>query len=299
MSKSYGVNDLRIAKEFLAKGKAIVDEQRHEEEKAKLQEAVDVDNKMYYDAFAKSKITGKDKYIKNLRAQCNVLEKQINLEKSLNDYNGLMTTYSSPKHDSALLGGIASGIAGPAAGVAAALNAENNNRNNAMHDANIREMAASNYEQMHSMISNHRQELFMEQLHVEEVENKLIDDTNLKDKFLNLTFENVHYEITEGNNLTFICNVKVKPDLLLLGKPAILDGTLKIKLLDTNGNLVGETYYSAPGFDEWDMTKVGFEIEKEIRSICLINNKSILDNLDLIQSEILPLNLWLIEGEED
>ena len=109
------------------------------------------------------------------------------------------------------------------------------------------------------------------------------------------TFENIRYEITEANNIKFICNVKVKPNLLLLGEHAILDGTLKIILSDTDGNLIGETYYSAPGFDEWDLNKVGFGVEKEIQSICLVDNKSALNNINLIKNEIVPLNLWLIE----
>lgn len=152
IAKSYGVNELERAKEYLEKGKQLVKQDRQDEANYE-------DNRMYDDAFNESKIIGKEKYISKLRSQCVLLEKRINLEKSLGDLNKSMTTYSSSKQDPFLLVGVASGIAGPVVGTAVALNADSKNRQKAISDENVRNMAKSNCEGWNTLIEKQRHTL--------------------------------------------------------------------------------------------------------------------------------------------
>ena len=109
-----------------------------------------------------------------------------------------------------------------------------------------------------------------------------------------LQFPEVEFDVLESNNIRVKCKVDLKEPVEWSGSKAILDGSLKLEVLDQNGNVVGEGYYSAPVCDDTTLTKAGFEHAKTMDVLCITPDHTVFKDKNF-RCLISPVHLWMIE----
>ena len=94
-------------------------------------------------------------------------------------------------------------------------------------------------------------------------------------------------------------------DVTIVGKKGILDGSLKIDVVDSAGNVVAMGYYLAPGFGDFDKLSnqsepdKGFGCEngtiRRIDIICIVTGNQTINSAEGLQCRINPEKMWTIE----
>lgn len=247
------------------------------------------------DILQQTKLIGKDKYLKKARAENDAYT-------ALSAVYGLMSdSYADNSygvkantHDWAALGGLADGIAGPAAGIATALQVQAENEkavqkaNQIMHDS-----AAKSHEYS-QMGFDAQSKAGTANYKISKIEDKLVDVGNTSEKFNLLTFTNFAFKIKPTKNIEVSADYKVNTPVTLIGKPAILDGSLMLSIKDTSGNTIAKGYYCAPGFDDTELSFAGFK-GGTVSTTCIVDDFEHLNSNEKFSCQIEPINLWTIE----
>ncbi len=134
--------------------------------------------------------------------------------------------------------------------------------------------------------------------YVEQFKNKLVDAVNKEEKFKNLLFENIRYEILSSKNVMVKGKVKAINDSFIINKPAVLDGSLTVTIKSQKGKVMGIGYYNAPGYNRHTLDGSGFSKNyMEFSALCYIDLYKDYINIDTakINIDISPNNMWLIE----
>lgn len=132
---------------------------------------------------------------------------------------------------------------------------------------------------------------------IENFHKRICDETNIEEKFKHLEFSNLSTIFLKSKNIRVAGFVKVDEELTLLGSKALLDGSLKISILDPDQNVIGYGYYSTGSFDsKGALIEAGFaKYEKRFSAICIIDDYEKVSEEIEYTYKIEPVNMWLIE----
>lgn len=150
------------------------------------------------------------------------------------------------------------------------------------------------YELIRSASSNENMRKIAQE-QIEYVDGKLCDETNMQEKFNLLRFSDWSIEVQESGTIDVTGKVEVIKDIELSGKKAILDGTLKIDVLNGYQDVVGSCYYFAPGYGVTALELVGFEHVTSISVQCPKKGTMPIISKDVLTCKVSPVNMWTIE----
>ena len=112
------------------------------------------------------------------------------------------------------------------------------------------------------------QEIEDKQKIIESIDEKLFDKDNQEKKFRLLKFADVKCTVLESGNIEVSGKVTINKELKILDSEAILDGSLKVIVYNQDDKEVAHGYYSAPGFDETDLDKIGLDKVERFNVFC-------------------------------
>ena len=251
-------------------GKEIIEQEIIAEEIAAKEEKLAEEISKYEKAKESASLLHKDKYLYALKDKLEAFEAMAKLSDIMQSgyISGAVQAKKPRKSDPYILGGMANGIAGPGAGLMVASSVA---KENARREAEGRkESEASINEAIKWSKIKDRYNTPLEELRAakELIENALIDkDSEAAKKLIKIT--NKRCKLLETGN--FKVTFTVKAELAnILGKEAIVDGVIKINVLDEENNIVAEGYYTGKnvsvsesnyismlfGFRETDSAKV-------------------------------------------
>ena len=128
---------------------------------------------------------------------------------------------------------------------------------------------------------------------ITEFQNLKIDNDNIESKFQMLTFKDFWYDVKTTGNIEVGCNVVLESNI----PDGILDGSVKLTVVNNENQPIAIGYYSAP-FSE-NMNDIGFgTYQSTIRylsALCApysVNTVSPEDSLAIIVD---PIHMWIIE----
>ncbi len=293
----YGVSDLEEAKEYFAKGKQLITQQNEEKEREEFIQGREYDKERFEKAKATAFINGKKKYTGKIDKERPVIDIYDALADSAIHRAESNLTYTAPKSDWAFWGGVANGLAGGAAGAATAYDIQLKNAEAEANAAHIRENAKEELSDAIAIKTKINSTKDSYDAAIDSINNKLIDNTNISEKFAMLNFTNTSITVNDYNNIevTVKCKIKTDEPIELLGSKAVLDGSLKIEVRDSSRRLVGIGYYSAPGLGKTDLSCAGFNNVKEISALCFVEDYETIDKKDHFTCKISPVNMWIIE----
>lgn len=133
------------------------------------------------------------------------------------------------------------------------------------------------------------------------IKTRLVDDDISEVKKL-LKYSNVKGSIEEpSKNMSVSFNITYKEPPKILGKNALIDGSLKITVSDKEGNIIADGYCVGDNFEEYKelfFTKynVGL-LEKQYEVTCITKDKSKVKANTEYVTKIEPVKLWLIEAD--
>lgn len=273
---------------------------QEKEEKEKLERLNDRYNKKYDDIKKQSEIVGHEKYFSGYAERMKDLEARANLGKAISNYGNALQSTTAQKQDWAIAGGIASGLAGGGAGVATALDVQRKNAQAEIDASNARADGRYISSLAHSGVISSitvegRKELEEYLTKCDRMKRRLVDDSCKEDKFnyLNISVEDKNILTDEYVELKL--KYSVNDGLKIINSNAILDGSVKISLLH-NGDVIGQGFYCAPGFDELSIDKIGFDSDENGTAICkCISSQSKFSDFDDWEYKIEPIKLWALE----
>lgn len=249
---------------------------------------------------------GIEKYLSETRNQITVLRNKKAQNEKLQEFaknSAYLTSRAKPSHsDWASAGGFASAIAGPAAGAAVAMDIQ---ANNAAADAKFeaeKEKRNADMLSMHMLASEagysaQSAQSSISELYelIEKLSNKLIDCDNRNKYFKCLQVDTSSPNLTEPGNVRCCVTASSKEQATLFGSPATIDGSLLIQLADAGGKILAEGYYCADGFDQTDLSKVGFSVRPTTKQV-LLKSKEPLSKIPADANiSVKPENIWIIE----
>lgn len=135
----------------------------------------------------------------------------------------------------------------------------------------------------------------------DKIKTRLVDDDISEVKKL-LKYSNVKGSIEEpSKNMSVSFNITYKEPPKILGKNALIDGSLKITVSDKEGNIIADGYCVGDNFEEYKelfFTKynVGL-LEKQYEVTCITKDKSKVKANTEYVTKIEPVKLWLIEAD--
>lgn len=293
IANNFGVTDIEKAKEYYQKGKSQAETSKKQNEEYSLSSAKTSELNEYNEQYEKTAIVGRNKYLGKR------IQSAGSSSSSLKDVAMQAMNYRAPQQDWAIAGGLASGIAGPAAGIATALNVQAANAAAEAEAAQIRQLGAQLYAA--SLSSSNRSHMDEKQLKAYEnerhVRNAICDDTEPEQKLKSLSFSDWQFQILKTGNIAVKGNCSLKEKIELLSAPAVLDGSIKLEIKDKHKKTIAEGFYNAPGFDEIDLQRVGFQNAKEIKATCIsvIDEGKEMPPVNELSCVVSPVHLWTIE----
>ena len=323
ISGMYGITDIEQAKAMFTKGQLLSQKQKAAENKKILKSARENEAKNHKEEKEKAKISAKEKYLwgtKAIQAAC-ALTGALSTSGMAGASEAMR--YRAQKSDSAILGGIANGLAGPGAGIATAINTEIENARAEAEAAEVRANAREAYKHHQEALRDTQRKQYTVDERIKFIEGLVCDEQNINQKFQMLTISEPTYKINTPQNsspvpksIEVAFSIESVQPVVLFKEKAILDGSLKVIVKNSSGNIIGEGFYCAPGFDKsrlisggtskvkyeiMPITKAGFEsvINQSINVNCYIFD-SYYEQLsadDELEIEIKPVKMWVIEGK--
>lgn len=292
---TYGVSDLSKAKKYYKEGKKLVETEELEDQKKRLANKREQEQKKFDVAKEKAHIKGKKKYVSKLETDYMYGIKAMELGKSLEKTVLHNTRYQAKKQDWAIAGGIANGLAGGAAGLATAMEIQRRNAEAEVQAAQIRQQAQEQLIDLNDTMTSLSPAMAEEKFQIDRVNEKLYDESNTYEKFKLLKFSQWSIKVLDSKNVEIKGKVELTQKIELLGSKAVLDGSLKIDVINSSGNIIGSGYYSAPGFDNTNLEEVGFEYAGKISVLCIVDDYMAIKPDDAFECKVSPVSLWIIE----
>lgn len=149
----------------------------------------------------------------------------------------------------------------------------------------------------YSTVSAYKLALNKHKAAIDNFHQKICDESNIEEKFSHLEFSDLKCLVLKSKNVRVSGFVRLKENLQLLGTDALLDGSIKVSILDQNNNELGFGYYSTGSFDaKGALIQSGFtENEKRFSAICIIKDYEKISEDIEYKFKIEPVNMWLIE----
>lgn len=273
---------------IMATQKETQDNNYQELNKSKIHKAM-----LHNDAKDKADICGPIKYTKKAmeeQAQAREMAKATQL---LGELSELHTQVKAVKSDAAILGGLASGIAGPAAGIATYAQVEIDNARAEAEAAETRAKGRENLENARILESGYQSVARSLGGSVARIYDKLYDSSNVEKYFSYLNCKVNSYVVEKDGMMAIDVSVDFVKKAELHGLPIIIDGSFCVDIKEADKK-VGDAYVCAPGFDELDLNKVGFNAQNKYTTIG-IPTALTFDSEKEYTFEIKPVNIWMIE----
>ena len=119
-------------------------------------------------------------------------------------------------------------------------------------------------------------------------------DTSSTDKYFSyLNCEVESYVIEANNIMTINLETSFLKEPTIGGIDIVIDGALCIYIKDAD-KIVGEAYVCAPGFNELDLNKVGFNVKGNYKVVGISSDSNFDENREYT-FDIKPVNVWMIE----
>lgn len=309
IAKNYGLKDEKSASKAYEKGESLTDanirkeskkfnkkyeKYKKESEQAKEKQYKEEHNR-YLEEKKLTKRRGKEKYLHTLNAKLDYAKLMVSELKHKKDNLPYVSTKGT---DWAVAGGVASAIGGTVAGVAVALDTQLRNEKHKKTAEDWNKMVTANKGTIQAM---HDAELLENEMKVEEyqreidlIKKKLIDDNEQQNKMKLLKFD-ITGALTESGLLALDVIPKQVGKVEVLNSPAVLDGSVRILVQNTQNETIGEAYYNAPDFHKYSMDKVGFGVSEKRQVIAVpLKGKTFTSDKDL-SYKVEPVYLWAIE----
>lgn len=133
---------------------------------------------------------------------------------------------------------------------------------------------------------------------VEAVNKLVFDESNTMEKFKLLNITSTSCEVLESGNIEVSICIKINEDeVRLFNKPAYIDGSLKIEVLNSQGNVVATGCYTRDCNDvpkPFRENSLGF-----IRAICIADSCFSVNKAYSYTARITPIKLCFIEPMSD
>jgi len=292
IARSMGISNLEEAKQLFEKGKSVAADVEAEAIKSQKQK----EEETFQEEKAKAEIKGKDKYLSKIRKEAESHKKSAAAAEAMGKiYVKESFSHQAQTQNWGVAGGIAEAIAGPAAGVAAALDVQRKNEQAKASAEKNRQACRNISNQMFNISFDEASKQRNAEWKIKRIDEKIIDDSDVRGKFEILEFSNWHFELLETKNIRATSFVNVKEPVKLLGSKALLDGSIMIIVYDKTGKIVGSGYYSAPGFDETDLSKIGFTSKSNLYISALCITDETIENTEGLYCEVMPVNMWTME----
>lgn len=133
-----------------------------------------------------------------------------------------------------------------------------------------------------------------------DLDNALYDCTNVEEKFELLDFSDVDVHIRDTGNFNVSFHLHLKEKIMLLDRDAILDGTIKVSILDEDDNIVAIGYLNGTvdklkyGYNPVSYRLKGFKTGYYSVLCCFVNGATY-DKDKEYYVEFCPISLWFIE----
>ena len=286
-----GIRDYQQALELYKQGKEYARQYIEKENAEKKVKAYDNEKKKYNEIVAETRIYGKEKYIGALRKKLEATENLANLYFQATNLNISRSTQKAQTSDWALLGGLANGIAGSAAGMATAMDVQRKNAEAEAKAAVARQAASNDAAYFNQAAYNTNVEAAGYRVKIEEINKKIIDFSDEEEKLKMMDIEISEWKVLDlTHNMKIVLSIKCDKKVDLLNTKGVLDGSVKI-LIKKDGKIISDTYYSAPGFNETNMSKVGFGSITTGETLAI----GPFEDNGNYEFEIKPHKLWCIE----
>lgn len=299
IGQKYGYSDLTSAQAYYKKGEQEIEKQKivneYKNEKAKKDKLAETHRKEQADASEESSRrykTGKEKYLVELRKWIGLIESQKVVAENMRTLSSCNANYRARTSDWAIAGGIGSALGGAGLGAASAINAQVKNEQEKENAQRRRALSSTQIKIACDIESKANVEAGKAQKYLKIMDEVLIDEQNVNEKFKLLECSNICISLTEGNNLCVKFKLKSLAQPMILSKPAIFDGVLKFSIYNKENKLVSTGYYIANGYGNYNYQNAGFKMEDDIKVICPIDSSV---NLEDLRCEITPEALWFIE----
>lgn len=309
IASSYGIEDLEEAKKSFYNGKLKREEELKEKklknEEEKINKSRNSDKKIGDEDLKIANYKGKEKYTYSLKKDLEYGRKALELSGQAEKIGLSNMTAKAQKSDWVVWAGMANGIAGPGAAIATAYDIEKKNREAEKNIESVRESGRKLYSEAKNIQNNLPAALKAEEEMIQYIEDRLFDDKKQDDKLTMLNISNITYEINDGYNFNVEFTYNVSDNIKLINSKAILDGSLLIKVLDSEDELVATGYYNADGIrkfdlsysgaDKFDLNSTGFKGKKKVSCKCISSNYKEVDKDIEYKVIIEPNYLWFIE----
>ncbi len=244
------------------------------------------------DAFDKTKLFGIEKYSNS--KQVLLKKKQEDLKESEKTRKWIANGGGSGTLDPAIMGGLSAGITGSnVVGVATAYQTEQKN------------MTAKNQQVaglmvMSSAIDHKTEEIDKLATELYNFEHDHSDCYIDNSYISEITFDNWKCTLRESGNLTVTGIATLRNDISLLQHDGVIDGSIKISCF-VNNKVIAEGYYSAPGFNCFDLSKAGFGSSKgdtiSISALCVFKEEIKDIDIDEVSIVVTPIYMWVIKNK--
>lgn len=245
-------------------------------------------------------ITGREKYLA-------IIDKEIaNLEQEAEQ---LASFISSPPLSSTMvmdtkstsgigLAAVTGAVLGPSAGMATALDHHRKEERAHRSAESARESVDKMDHQLRTKAVSRQREVQEELPRLKRKQRKiqlrLVDDGDIEAKFLKIKAKILRKRITECGNVELKMMTSVTEPVDLLGRQAVLDGSLEV-LAKLDDKVVGNGFYVAPGYGETNLSRVGFGQKRSVQVLLRCQEALSSDCLSSVRFVVRPLNIWSIE----
>lgn len=291
VSNNFTISKEKIVKSYY-KGKEYAEELNYKKNVDRITAEKQKEKEEYDAIYQNTKIVGKDKYLKRKYKELEDNIKMVNTCDSGINRCGQLTQTKAKTSDWAILGGMANGIAGPAAGLATAYDIQKKNEEAKRNAEEIRSQAFDNQVFLREQKFNYEHKVYVLKNYIEEVNNRLYDESDPKEKMGLIHAMVQNYKILDTKNMRICLKFDCEKEIHILNSEALIDGSIQINILK-NREIVGTTYYCAPGFDKDVVarTVTGFGAVAESETIALGSFEEGIG----YEFEIKPYKLWCIE----
>lgn len=291
VARNYGALERTGAVELYELGKA--ESERIELEKFQKERALERERILKEKELAE--IHGKIKYINDLEEKCRFNKSLLQMGDLAMNSAKINMNYKAQKTDWAIMSGAASAVGGIVPGVATAIDIQNRNIRAEEEAESIRERGKQQAITTQLTMNQANVEIRQIEEIIEYINDKLIDEENVQDKFRKIIFSNLAIEFNNKTGNLCVCgDVSLLENIELVGSPASIDGSIQIDVVDKDGSCIGSGYYSAPGFANTNLAKVGFgQVSKFSVAVWVDNYEAIYDKELYIN--IKPIHMWYIE----
>lgn len=291
--RSYNITKKELL-ELYNRGLEIIEEEKNAEMYSKRQEEI----LMFEEEKAKTNIYGKEKYLSVLKPRLEAMETIQKMSSIMSEsyISGAEQAKNVKEKDPYFWGGMANGLAGPAIGLMEASRIQTENEKRKAEAKIVSQNSLDSAKRWANEASKARRTTVSLRRMIELINDALyIDDINkIKD---NIEFKSVKYEITDANNFIVIANCELS-NLKILNKPALVDGILKIKILDNDDKLIAVGYYSPDNIEVTESADVYIEelgFKNKFKSMCITENGVKVSKEKKYHIDIEPIKLWMIE----